>query len=187
MATTKLMTAQDLLQLPDDNHRYDLIRGELQRMPPAGDEHGYVAMDLGRRVANHVADNSLGRCYAAETGFILEREPDTVLAPDFAFVRAGRVQSSDPYTGYRPLAPDLVIDVLSPTARRRETEEKMRLYVALGVRLAWLVDLRRRTVTVFAAGRLSRDLSADDVLDGEDVLPGFRLPVTSIVISSPAS
>ena len=87
------MTAEQLLELPDDGHRHELIRGELQTMAPAGGQHGQVAFAIGRLVGNHVYENKLGRCYAAETGFVLRRDPDTVRAPDLAFVASAGLSS----------------------------------------------------------------------------------------------
>ena len=91
--TTKLVTADELLMMPDDGFHYELVRGELKRMSPTGDEHGRVTMELAAPLHAHVKRNQLGRVYAAETGFKLESNPDTVRAPDIAFVRAERIQA----------------------------------------------------------------------------------------------
>jgi Uma2 family endonuclease len=108
------MSAEELLHLPDDGFRYELVRGELKKMPPAGHEHGDVAMRFGWRLAQHVELHDLGKVFAAETGFLLSTQPDTVRAPDVAFVRKERVEQVSKKGGYWPGAPDLVIEVISP-------------------------------------------------------------------------
>ena len=98
---TKLMTADELLRMPDDGFRYELVKGELKRMPPTGDEHGGVTMELAATLHQYVKLNNLGRVYAAETGFKLESDPDTVRAPDIAFVSMERIQAAGRIQGYR--------------------------------------------------------------------------------------
>jgi hypothetical protein len=100
--------------MPDDGFRYELVRGELRRMPPAGDEHGYLALEIASDLRNHVKANNLGRTDAAETGFKLASDPDTVRAPDVAFVRRERAEKVGRVTGYWPGAPDLAVEVVSP-------------------------------------------------------------------------
>jgi len=180
MTTTRLYTVEDIAALPDDAHRYDLIRGELVCMPPAGYEHGSVAMSIGARIWNFVREHGLGTVFAAETGFILRRDPDSLLAPDVAFVRAGRLDHERDRQGFARIAPDLAVEVISPSERAGKIRDKVEEYLATGVRLLWLLNSRRRTVTVHAPGRAPRILTEQDELDGEDVLPGFRLRVADI-------
>lgn len=85
-------TADELLHMPDDGFRYELVRGELRQMTPAGNVHGRVAMSFAWRLARHVEENGLGTVYVAETGFKLSSDPDTVRAPDVAFVNRTRVE-----------------------------------------------------------------------------------------------
>lgn len=118
MATTKLMTAEDLWQLDDSEHRYDLIRGELIQMSPAGAEHGELAMTIGGFLWSHARKHRLGKTYGAETGFILARDPDVVLAPDAAFVQAGRITSEMDETRFLEIAPDLVVEIVPPLTCR---------------------------------------------------------------------
>src|SRR5689334_9349409 len=111
-STTHLMTAEELFNLPEDGKRYELVKGELLTMSPTSGKHGAVTMRLSRILANYIEESSLGVTFAAETGFKLEHNPDTVLAPDFAFIAKDRISTLP--DNYVSLAPDLVIEVVSP-------------------------------------------------------------------------
>jgi Uma2 family endonuclease len=180
MATTKLMTAEDLWQLDDEPGRFDLIRGELIQMPPAGGRHGKLAMRIGQMVANFVDEHTLGDVYAAETGFIIRRDPDVVLAPDVAFVQLNRLPPEDQQEGHLELAPDLVVEVVSPSDRSRNVTNKVIEYLEASVRQVWVVEPSRNVVSVYTPDRKSVMLTVEDELDGGEVLPGFRLPVADI-------
>jgi len=171
------VTVAELERLPDDGRRYDLLDGELISMSPAGEEHGYFAGLVLVALGNFVTPRRLGRVYAAETGFRLESGSETVLGPDVAFVRAERVQRDK---SFARLAPDLAVEVRSPSDRRRSIMEKVGRYLAAGTPLVWLLEPAQRAVTVFAAGEPPRVLGVADVLDGGDVLPGFRLPLSDL-------
>jgi len=119
---TPPVTANDLFEMPDDGNRYELVKGELRMAPPPGSEHGKITMNLAAPLHQHVKSHTLGVVYAAETGFRLESDPDTVRAPDIAFVRAERVKA---ITGYLSGSPDLVVETLSPTDRIHDVEEKV--------------------------------------------------------------
>lgn len=180
MATTKLMTAEDLWQLDDDEHRYDLIRGELIRMPPANYRHGILGMRIARKIADYADEHELGEVPSSETGFILARDPDVVLAPDAAFVRLDRVPPRDQQNRFAQLAPDLVVEVVSPSDLSRDVHAKVMEYLAAGVKLVWVVEPQREDVTVYTSDRTARVLNTADELDGGDVLPGLKLPVADI-------
>jgi Uma2 family endonuclease len=173
------MTAEELSELPDDGMRHELVEGTLQTMAPAGERHGWVALAIGAKVFDHVERAGLGRAYAAETGFVLGRSPDTLRAPDVAFVASGRLPST-PSTGFPELAPDLVVEVVSPSDRASDVAGKAAMWLDAGVRLVWVVDPQARLAAVHHPGGLVTVLRADGVLDGEDVLPGFRLPLSSL-------
>jgi Uma2 family endonuclease len=175
----KLMTAEELFELPDDGRKYELVRGELVEMTPPGGWHGQKTLQIGARLLVHVEPRDLGRVYA-EAGFILARDPDIVRAPDVAFVRADRVPSARDELGYVPVAPDLAIEIVSPNDRASDVLDKVLEYLEHGVRLVWVVDRKRRTVTVWTPDRVARLLGEGDALDGGDVIPGFRLPVADI-------
>jgi Uma2 family endonuclease len=180
MATTgKLMTAEELLRLPDDGMRHELIQGELRTMAPAGDEHGWVTSNLHIPLGTYVKAHRLGRVYAAETGFRLERDPDTVRAPDVAFVRQERLEAGA-LPGYRPGAPDFAVEVLSPSDRPGEVAEKVAAWLAHGTRMVLVVHPRSRTVRVHRPDAPVRVLAESDTIDGEDVVPGWQLPVREV-------
>ena len=117
LSKNKLVTAEDLLHLPSDGYRYELFRGKLRQMSLAGEEHGDVAMEIGSRLAQFVRENNLGKVYAAETGFKLTENPDTVRAPDVAFISRESLERQPRTKGYRKGAPDLAAEVVSPNDR----------------------------------------------------------------------
>ena len=171
------MTAEELIRLPDDSLCHELIKGELLTMPPPGDEHGAVTMNLTLPLANHVKANNLGVLRAAETGFKLESNPDTVLAPDIAFIARDRV--GPPVRGYRDGAPDLAVEVMSQWDSRSKAARKAALWLELGAKSVWIVNPRRRTVEVNRADghqRLFHD--TEELVD--DTVPGFRIAVSEI-------
>lgn len=173
---SSITTAEQLLRAGDIG-RCELVRGKLVMMVPAGGEHGDIAYELGYRLGEYVRPRKLGKILAAETGFLISRRPDTVRAPDVAFVRAGRLTIS---RGYIPGAPDLAVEVLSPDDRPGYVREKVAEWLEAGTRAVWVVDPRARTVAVHEAGRKPRVLAESQVLPGGDVLPGFELPVREI-------
>lgn len=180
MATTQLLTAEDLWNFANDGHRYDLIRGELHRMAPAGGEHGEIGVMIGAVLLAHVRPHHLGVVFGADTGFILARNPDTLLAPDVAFVRADRLPPRDQRVGFLELAPDLAVEIISPSERPSDVASKVGLYLAAGVLMVLVVEPRSKSITVHTPGKPPQVLSKDDVVEGGDVLPGFRVPVADI-------
>ena len=179
MATTKLTTAEELERMPEDEYRYDLIRGVLKRMSPTGFRHLKVAGTFTAVLHNHVSERKLG-VVGGEGGFVLEVDPDTVLAPDVAFVRAERVPPDEEIDRFARLAPNLAVEILSPSDTGPEIEEKVQLYLAAGVPLVWVADPRRRTMRVPKADGTDRLLTAADELDGGPVLPDFRVRVARL-------
>ena len=177
----ELMTAEELLRLPDDQWRYELVEGRLVRMSPTGQEHGRIVMRLLLTVGRFVEDRRLGEVFPAETGFWISPagSPDTVLAPDLAFVRQGR-ETETAGQGYPRLAPDLVVEVASPSQGRAEMGAKAERWSRAGVRLVWVVFPETRTVELWRGGRVVRTVVAGEELSGEEILPGFVLPVTEL-------
>jgi Uma2 family endonuclease len=173
------MTAEDLLREQPPQKRSELVAGRMIVREPAGHRHGRVAADLSYLFQQHVKANGLGVVYAAETGFILARDPDTVRAADVAFVSRARVPEPEP-TGYAELAPDLVVEVLSPDDRPGKVLAKVGDWLNAGVRLVWVVDPVRREVCTYRADGSESRLRENDSLEGEDVLPGFSCRVKSI-------
>ena len=166
-----LLTAEDLERLGPDC-RCELIDGVLVEMPPVGGPHARVTMKLGARLVSHTESGRLGRVYT-ELGFNLRRAPDCVRAPDLAFVRMDRIPPEGEPEGFWEIAPDLVVEVVSPNDTRGEMQLKVREWIEAGVRLVWVVFPRSRTVSVIRSLLDREDLGADDTLDGEGVVPGF--------------
>ena len=179
MVATKLMTAAELASLPDDGFRYELDEGVLRRMPPPGFRHGRVQNRAGRVLGDHADETGAG-VVVTESGFMLAGDPDRVFAPDVAFVRADRIPTDADEAGYLPLAPDLVVEVLSPSDVQSDVEAKVAKYIVAGVRLVWLLDADRQTVSARRPDGWSRRYQADEELDGGDVLPTFRVRVADL-------
>jgi Uma2 family endonuclease len=179
-STTQLTTAEDLLHMPDDGMRYELVRGTLITMPPAGNIHGNQTMRLGWRLAQHVEANHLGIVFAAETGFKLASDPDTVRGADIAFVSKTRLEAVGAVEGYWPGAPDLAVEVISPSDTYTSVEEKVAEYLQTGARAVWVVNPRRHTITVYSSLSDITILTEHDTLEGGDIIPGFRCRVSEI-------
>lgn len=180
MAPTAVMTAEELLQLHLPNTRTELVGGVLVVREPAGFRHGAVAMRLAMQLGTFVVAHQLGTVVAAETGFTLRRNPDTVRAADVAFVAADRCPDPDT-RGFAELAPDLVVEVLSPDDRPGEVLAKVADWLTAGCRLVWVIDPTHRHARVFRADGSVMLIGAHDMLDGEDVLPGFSCALASVV------
>jgi Uma2 family endonuclease len=157
--------------------RHERVRGELRPSPPAGEEHGDVSTTFALSLGPYVRARKRGRTYPADTGFRLTRDPDTVGAPHVAFVRRERIEATGLLRGFRDGAPDLAVEVISPHDRYAEVEERAAEYLEHGARLVLVVNPRRRTVARHRPGEAAAVLTARDVLDGEDVAPGWRLAV----------
>ncbi|HEX2209839.1 MAG TPA: Uma2 family endonuclease [Longimicrobium sp.] len=180
MATQlRTVTADELLAMPEDGIRRELVEGEVREMSPAGERHADAAQNINRSLDAHVYSRRLGRV-RPEYGYVLESEPDTVRAPHVSFVRADRLSADGPVPGYYRGAPDLAIEVVSPNDRYSEVRAKVREYLSAGTPMVVVVDPEDRTVAVYRPGRDPRDLTEEDVLDGEDVVPGWKLPVRDI-------
>ncbi|MDQ3817352.1 MAG: Uma2 family endonuclease [Acidobacteriota bacterium] len=180
--TTQLMTADELLRLPRGRFRYELVKGELITMSPAGSEHGAIVVNLTLLLGQHVKANKLGIVFGAETGFKIAENPDTVLAPDVAFISIGRIPASGIPKEYWRGAPDLAVEVLSPGDAARKVDEKVRRWLSAGAKLVWTVNPRQKSVTIHRAAKDALTLSEDDELSGEDVVPGFQCRLPEIFI-----
>lgn len=179
--TDRPYTADELLDIStDSSHRYELRKGELTVMAPAGSEHGRTALRIGARIELFVEEHELGIAFAAETGFKLESDPDTVLAPDVAFVRRERQPAGRLPTSYFPGPPDLAVEVVSPHDTAPEVQDKVQQWLRFGAKLVWVVEPRTRTVTVFRPDGSAAVLQETDTLSGEDVLPGFSLALSQV-------
>jgi Uma2 family endonuclease len=178
----RLMTAEDLERLPNDHMRHELVRGELRTMPLAVSEHGILVIRLSIPLAMHVNANQLGRVFAPGTGFRITADPDTVRAPDVAFVRKERTPPTGIPKSYWPGAPDLAVEIVSPKDTYEEVEEKVQEWLDAGTSVVWVVSPKRRTVTVHRSAKDVVPLTEKDELDGGTLLPGFRCRVSEIVV-----
>ena len=174
---TQLITAKEFEQMTFDDAHVELVRGEIVQMTPAGGNHGEVALAIGALIRTYVRQHQLGKAYAAETGFVVSHNPDTVRAPDVAFIAANRAR---PYESFVDGAPDLVVEVVSPGDSHQEVEQKVLDYLEAGTKLIWIVQPRTRTLTVYRSLKDVRILTENDTLDGNDVLPGFNITVKEI-------
>lgn len=179
MSLPSLMTADELLRTHLPDKHMELVRGVIVVSEPTGFRHGTVTATLTTLLAQHVDSHHLGSVLAAGTGFQIAADPDTVRAPDVAFVSRERVPDPAPL-GYAALAPDLVIEVLSPGDRPGETLAKVADWLTAGSRLVWVVDPGRREVRVYRQNGSETLLSERDVLNGEDVVPGFECRLSAL-------
>jgi Uma2 family endonuclease len=180
--TTHTMTAEELLKLPRGGFRYELVKGELITMSPAGSEHGAVIMNLAVPLGQYIKANKLGIAFGAETGFKLATNPDTVRAPDISFVRSERIPATGIPKSYWPGAPDLAVEVLSPGDTIAEVEEKIAEWLDAGASAVWVVSPKLRTITLYRALTDVVTLTEKDELSGQDVVPGFRCQVAEIFV-----
>ena len=177
--TDHLVTADELIRMPDDGFKYELVEGRLIKMTPAGSLHGQISIRLAARLLVYVEERDLGAVFSADTGFHLQRDPDTVRAPDVSFVVKARLTDGIP-TGYWPGPPDLAVEVVSPSDSMAEVQSKAQEYLRKGVRLVWVVLPKKRAVAVYRPDTPSEMLSEHDVLDGGEVVPGFRYPLARL-------
>jgi Uma2 family endonuclease len=178
-STLQTLTAEHLLAMGSEA-RFELVKGELRPMSPAGSRHGRIIMRITYPLTTFVNEHRLGEIFPADTGFILGRNPDTVRAPDVAFVSADRMSIVAETDGYCLGAPDLAVEVVSPSNRMNEIEKKITEYFAAGGRAVWVVNPKRRTVTIYNSGADPIVLPTAAKIDGGDELPGFSLKVSDV-------
>jgi Uma2 family endonuclease len=177
---SQLISADQLLAWPDDGRRHELVAGFVVSEPPASFRHGDIAAGVFRRLIEFVRQNDLGRVVSTETGFLLARDPDTVRAPDMAFVSRSSIERAGRFRGFFPGAPDLAVEILSPSERPADVHAKIGDYLAAGARLVWVVDPSRRQVRVHRSLLHPSILHDTEMLEGDDVLPGFRVRVARL-------
>jgi len=172
----KLLTAEEFAALPEsqDGSKEELLRGEVITMPPPKYRHGLIQIQIAYLLKCFVAPRKLG-WIAAESGVVMERDPDTVFGPDVAFCSIARHPERP--ENYLDIPPDLVVEVLSPDDRRKDVREKIKDYVKGGVKIVWLVDPEVRTVTVYAGSLRGTELDETETITGGDVLPEFACKV----------
>lgn len=177
----RLLTAEEFAAMPSDGLRLELVRGEITAMPPAFEDEGALTMRISVAVGQYIWERRLGSTYAAGTGFWIKRNPDTVLAPDFAFTVANRGSERATSNGWVGRTPDLVVEVVSACDHLIAVRDKIQMWLDAGVRLVWVVFPAQRVIEVWRPGQAERALRSGDTLDGEDVVPGFSVPVREVV------
>lgn len=173
-------TAEELFRMPDDGSRHELVKGELRTSTPAGSKHGSLVIRLASLLLQHVEAHALGEVFGPDTGFKIAESPDTVRALDIAFVRQERIPAGELTEKFWQGAPDLAIEVISPTDTLYELDEKIEEYLASGVTLVWVVHPKKRTVTAYRPGTSPEVLGESDQLDGRPILPLFQYPVAKL-------
>jgi Uma2 family endonuclease len=173
------MTAERLFQIHIDG-RCELVAGELRMMSPAGWQHGKIVHRIQMLLGKFVDEHDLGDVFGAETGFLIARDPDTVRAPDVAFIARENLPGSEPSQAYWPGPPDLAVEVLSPGDKTGEVDEKIEDWIKAGTKLLWIVDARLKTVTVYRSMTDVTTKTATDELKGEEIVPGFHCGVAEI-------
>ncbi len=179
MATvTHVATEEDLLRAPEDGFKHELVDGQI-RMTPAGYRHGRVSVRLATVLAAFTSERRLGDVLDSSTGF---RMPSgNVRLPDVSFVAAERAPARSDQKGFSNVIPDLAIEVLSPGDRPREVLDKVGEYLDSGVRMVWVIDPEARAAVVYRSLSNARSVRADEMLDGEDLVPGFSCPLADVV------
>lgn len=172
-----LLTGEELLELGDIGPT-ELIEGEVVQMSPTQNVHGWLVMELARRLGNFNAERRLGWVLGAESGVFTRRNPDTVRGMDIAFISRQRLATLTP--GFLEIAPELVVEIVSPSDRWDGIRQKLAEYFAAGVERVWIVEPGPRTVLVFRAVTAFSELGESDTLRGEGVLNGFELPLAEL-------
>lgn len=175
-----VLTIEEFERLPEDGSRSELVRGRVVREPPAGMDHGRLASHLVFLLTDFVRRTGVGQVFTADTGFVLFQDPPTVRAPDVAFVARDRLPPPAESAGFGRLAPDLAIEIVSPSNTTAGILEKVEDYLKAGAGLVWVVEPRRRSITEYRCRNEIRLLGEDDELRGYDVLPGFSLRVSEV-------
>ena len=179
VSTPPLLTAEDVERISPPGKQVELVRGRLIVREPPGTWHGAIAANLAYYLSDFVRRQGLGQVFAQDTGFKIASDPDTVRAPDVAFVRSERTGLIRA-RGYAELAPDLLAEILSPDDRPAEVLAKIADWLAAGTKIVWLVDPERAEVRVYRQDGSLSVLRGNDALDGEDVLPGFACPLMQV-------
>jgi Uma2 family endonuclease len=174
----KLITGEELLAMGDIGP-CELIDGRTVRMNPTGLQHGDIVIALGSALRDFVRKRQLGRVVGGEVGIYTRREPDRVRAADIAFVSRERLADKS-LKGFLKVAPELVVEIISPTDRWQNMRDKLEEYFAIGVHRVWIVEPDNRDVLVYSASTEMRKFGEDDILTGEGVLDGFTLPVADL-------
>lgn len=184
MVTKARVTAQDLWRMGEGDVRRELVDGEVIEMAPVGGLHGLIVGKISRKLAEFVEPQGSGMVLVGDVGFVLAlpTDPERVRAPDVAFISTARLSEGRLPEGFISGAPDLAVEVLSPSDNPVDVQQKVRDYLDAGARLVWVLAPQAKTATAYRADGSARLLREQDVLEGEDVLPGLTIPLTEIFL-----
>ena len=177
--THALVTGEQLLAMGDIGP-CELVEGRIVMMSPAGDEHGGYESNFDEHIKAFVRRHKLGKVRVGEIGIYTHRNPDTVRAADVAFISNERYAQRKTKGSYLEVAPELVVEIMSPDDRWSEVKQKLREYFSIGVKLVWVADPSDRTVYAYRSLTDVREFTEADTLPGDDVLPGFSVPVANL-------
>jgi len=183
--STALMTAEELMNLPDDDLRHELINGELVTVPLPKAPHARAATRLGAPLVQFVEDHDLGEVYIGDVGYQLTWNPDTALGPDVSFMSKQRLKEMGEVEGYWQGPPDLAVEVLSAGDRRGKVNKEISLWLGSGTKQVWIVDPKHRTVMIYRSESDTTTFSGSDYLESQDLFPGFRLSLDRIFGPTP--
>jgi len=178
MSDMRLYTAEEFAEMNPENKLYELVRGVLQVRDSPTKAHGYTAFKVGYAIGQYLETHPIGHVFV-ETDYTTQRDPDTVRRPDVSFVTHERDEQM-PAWKFADAAPDLAVEVLSPSNRPNEIAQKIAEYFSKGSRLVWIADPKTWTVAVYAPEARPYVARSGEFLDGGDVLPGFRVEVKKL-------
>ena len=182
METVNFVTADRLMDEQDDGYRCELIRGEVIKMSPTGGKHGVIAHRIGRLLGNWAEQQGIGLVFAAETGFKLATNPDTVRAADVALVLNERIPATGIPDSFWDGAPDLAVEVLSPNDSASDTLDKVRDYLAAGADQVWVADPKSSTISVYRSLQDVQTLTVQETLEGAGAVAGFTCEVQELFV-----
>ena len=174
-----MVTADEFLMMTDDGRRYELIRGELVELPQPGVLHGFISARVASALHDFIMEHNLG-IVIAPAGFVIEVGPDTVRGPDVAFISFDRLPDGDLPIGFLRTAPNIAVEVLSPSDRPGAVNAKIRAWLDAGAELVWTLRPPTKTVRISRPNAEDVTLTERDILDAEPVLPGFTVPVADL-------
>ncbi len=175
---TKMFTGEELAAMGDIGP-CELINGRIVPMTPTGDEHGAVETNIAAELQSFVREHNLGKVRSGEVGIYVRRNPDTVRAADVLYVSNERYARKGS-GAFLDVSPDLVVEILSPSDTWTDVTQKLRDYFAIGVRMVWVVDPTARSIHAYRSPTEIREFTANDALPGDDILPGFSVPVARL-------
>jgi Uma2 family endonuclease len=179
MAATRVITDEELLALPRDGSKYEVVDGELVRMSPGGWPHERIISRLVARIQAHVEREKLGDVLGSNAMYVLPS--GNKRSPDISFVGAGRLARDAGQDLFPRFAPDLAVEIVSPSETPRKVLDKVGEYLQGGVRLVWVIEPEKRRATSYRALTSVREIGEGQTLDGEEVVPGFRCPLREIL------